>query len=106
MRWTRHGGRNLFARMSVPSSQTPSPSHSEPAQKEKFITPASLAVDAALVLLFFALMFSVVRSHVQSESPVFIVLWGGGAAACLTGVFWLALQMFRVVLRAQRTGKK
>jgi len=99
MRWTRHGGRNLFARMS-----TPPPAQKE--QKEKFATPASLAIDAALVLLFFALMFSVVRSHVQSESPVFIVLWGGGAAACLTGVFWLALQMFRVVLRAQRTGKK
>jgi len=89
--------------MSTPPS---SEQNAQNAQKEKFVTPASLAIDAVLVLLFFTLMFSVVRSHVQSESPVFIVLWGGGAAACLTGVFWLALQMFRVVLRAQRTGKK
>ena len=105
MRWTRRAVRNLFAHMS-----TPTPPSSEPAQpaaqKEKLITPASLAVDAVLVLLFFAFMFSVVRSHVQSESPVFIALWGGGAAACLTGVFWLALQMFRAVLRAQRAEKK
>jgi hypothetical protein len=26
-------------------------------------------------------------------------------AACLTGVFWLVVQMFRVVLRAQRNAR-
>jgi hypothetical protein len=36
-----------------------------------------------------------------------IMLWGGLTAACMSGVFWLAVQMFRVVLRAQRAaGRK
>jgi len=91
---------------SLPSKPAQPVSASVPAQKEKITSPASLAFDAALALLFFALMFLVVRSHVQSESPVFIAIWGGGAAACLTGGFWLALQMFRAVLRAQRAAKK
>jgi hypothetical protein len=35
------------------------------------------------------------------------MLWGGLTAACMSGVFWLAVQMFRVVLRAQRAaGRK
>lgn len=95
--------------MSTPAS---SAQHAEsaparqPAQKEKFTTRASVLVDAALVLAFFAFMFSVVRTHVQSENPLFIALWGGGAAACLSVVFWLAIQMFRVVLRAQLAAKK
>jgi hypothetical protein len=35
-----------------------------------------------------------------------IALWAGLTAACLTAVFWLAIQMFRVVLRAQREARK
>jgi len=30
------------------------------------------------------------------------MLWGAVSSSCLTAVFWLALQMFRVVLRASR----
>ncbi|MDR1010399.1 MAG: hypothetical protein LBM04_04620 [Opitutaceae bacterium] len=70
----------------------------------KFATPRALIIDAILVIAFFAFMFSVIRPHVQTENPLFIVLWGGGTAACMAGIFWLALQMFRVVLRAQRAG--
>jgi hypothetical protein len=31
-----------------------------------------------------------------------IALWGALTTACMTGVFWLCLQMFRVVFRFQR----
>jgi hypothetical protein len=47
-----------------------------------------------------------VKSHVQSNDPKMIMLWGGLTTACLTGVFWLAVQMFRVVFKAQRMAKK
>jgi hypothetical protein len=73
--------------------------------ENKLVTPLSLAVDAVLVLAFFAYMYSVVSSHVPSSDPTMIHFWGAMCAACLSGVFWLCIQMFRVVLRAQR-GRK
>jgi hypothetical protein len=74
--------------------------------RRKLVTPASLALDAVLVIAFFAYMFSVVSTHVPSNDPHMIRLWGAVTASCLTALFWLALQMFRVVLRAQREARK
>jgi hypothetical protein len=71
----------------------------------KLVTPLSLAVDAVLVIGFFAYMYTVVSTHVPSNDPAMIHLWGVLCAACLAGVFWLCIQMFRVVLRAQRAAK-
>ena len=77
------------------------------AQSEnKLVTPASLIVDVILVGGFFVLMFTLFRIHVPSNDPKFVVLWAGLAAACISGVFWLAIQMFRVVYRAQKAAKK
>ena len=72
----------------------------------KLTSPASLAVDAILVIAFFIYIYSVVSTHVPSNDPKWIIFWGGMCAACMTGVFWLALQMFRVVLRNQRATRK
>lgn len=75
---------------------------------EKLVTPVSLIVDAILCIAFFAFMFSLLRIHVPSNDPSMVALWAGLATACMTGVFWLAVQMFRVVLRfqLQSTSKK
>jgi protein-S-isoprenylcysteine O-methyltransferase Ste14 len=72
----------------------------------KLATPASIAVDAVLVLAFFAFLFKVVAPHVPSRDPNMIRLFAGLTAACMSGVFWLCIQMFRVVLRAQREARK
>jgi hypothetical protein len=72
----------------------------------KLVTPASLLVDAVLLIVFSVYMYSVVSTHVPSRDPKMIALWGIYTTACLTGVFWLALQMFRVVFRAQREAAK
>jgi hypothetical protein len=70
-------------------------------------TAASLAIDAVLVLAFFAVLYRLVSPHVPSNDPKMILLWGGLCSACMSGVFWICLQMFRVVLRAQReAGRK
>jgi hypothetical protein len=74
--------------------------------ERKLVTPTSLAVDAVLCIAFFALLYGRLRSHVPSHDPKMIALWAGLTAACLTAVFWLAVQMFRVVLRAQREARK
>jgi len=72
----------------------------------KLVTPASLLVDLVLVGGFFGLMFCILRSHVPSYDPRVVAAWSALTALCMSGVFWLALQMFRVVLRAQRSEKK
>jgi hypothetical protein len=72
----------------------------------KIVTPVSLVVDAVAVLAFFVFLFTLLRPHVPSTDPRMIVLWAGLTSACMSGVFWLALQMFRVVLAAQRANRK
>ncbi|MGH7959123.1 MAG: hypothetical protein ACREH8_19245 [Opitutaceae bacterium] len=72
----------------------------------KLTSPASLFVDALLVVGFFLFIYSLVSSHVPSNDKSMILLWGGLCAACMTGVFWLCVQMFRVVLRAQRADRR
>lgn len=75
-------------------------------EKKSAVTPVSLIVDAILVGGFFVLMFTLFKIHVPSNDPKMVVLWAGLAAACISGVFWLAIQMFRVVYRAQKAAGK
>jgi hypothetical protein len=78
----------------------------EPDQMQKLTTPVSLAIDAVLVVVFFIYMYTVLSTHVPSTDPKMILIWGLYTTSCLTGVFWLALQMFRVTYRAQREARK
>ncbi len=70
--------------------------------EKKLVTPFSLAVDAVLVIAFFVYMYGVVSTHVPSKSHRMVLLWGAACSACLTAVFWLSVQMIRVVARHQR----
>jgi hypothetical protein len=72
--------------------------------ENKLVTPASLVVDAILVIVFFVYMYSVLSTHVPSKDHRMILIWGAAGSACLTCLFWLALQMLRVIVRAQREG--
>jgi hypothetical protein len=74
--------------------------------EEKLVSPVSLVVDAVLVVAFFLYLYSLVSPHVPSNDPKMIKVWGGLCAACMSGVFWLCIQMFRVVFRAQRRAKR
>lgn len=59
-------------------------------------------VDLFLVAAFFSFFFTVLRPHVPSNDPTLVRLWAGLAAGCMSGVFWLALQMLKTVFRFQR----
>ncbi len=72
----------------------------------KLTTPLSLLVDAVLVIAFFLFIYTIVSPHVPSNDRSMILLWGGLTAACMSGVFWLCIQMFRVVLRAQLADRR
>jgi RsiW-degrading membrane proteinase PrsW (M82 family) len=74
--------------------------------EEKLVTPVTLVVDFILVVGFFLYMFSVLRGHVPSSSTRMMNLWGAVGSSCITAVFWLALQMVRVVFRFQRATRK
>ncbi len=75
-------------------------------QPQKHTTPASLTIDAVLVIAFFLFMYSIVAVHVPTTDPSMRLLWGSLCAACMSGVFWLCIQMFRVVFRAQCAARK
>jgi hypothetical protein len=80
--------------------------------EQKHVTPVTIAVDLVLVAVFFFFMFGWVKPHVPSYDPKFVFLFGALTSLCITGVFWLAIQMFRVVvagektLRAERASKR
>jgi hypothetical protein len=64
-------------------------------------TPASIAIDAVLVAIFAVIIYRLVSPHVPSTDARMIMVWGGLCTACMSGVFWLCIQMFRVVLHKQ-----
>ena len=66
------------------------------------ISPLNIVLDGVLLLAAFFLFFRLAAPHVPSEDPVLIALWSGYAAACMTGVFWIAWQMLKAVFRHQR----
>lgn len=74
--------------------------------EKKSVSPASLILDLVLTAGFFVYIFGVVKPHVTSRDASMITLWGALAAGCMTGVFWLAMQMFKSVLRFQRASRK
>jgi hypothetical protein len=74
--------------------------------EQKLTSPVSLVVDAILVIAFFLFIYSIVAPHVPTTDAKMTLLWGGLCAACMTGVFWLCIQMFRVVLRAQQADRR
>ncbi len=74
--------------------------------EKKPFSVLSLVIDLVLVGLAFCLFYRLVVSHVPSNDPRMIKLWGGLGAGCMAGVFWLALQMMKVVYRFQRDSRK
>jgi hypothetical protein len=84
----------------------PTASNSPDIKLDKLTSPVGLVVDAILVIGFFVFMFGLLKSHVPSNDPKMVFLWAGLTAGCMSGVFWLAIQMFRVVLSAQRLASK
>ena len=69
----------------------------------QLIRKSDFLVDIVLVGIFFCLFaFRWLPSHVPSNDPTMVTLWSIGTAACMSGTFWLALWMLRVVARYQK----
>jgi len=66
----------------------------------------NFVIDTVLTATAFGIFYWLVNSHVPSNDPMMIRFWGSMAAGCMTGVFWLALQMMKTVYRFQRDSRK
>jgi len=73
---------------------------SSPAKKSFSIL--SLVIDLALTAVAFVIFYTLVHTHVPSTDPKMITLFGALTAGCMSGVFWLALNMLKVVFKFQR----
>jgi hypothetical protein len=74
--------------------------------EKKLIGKGAMVMDIAIAGLFFIFMAFALRPHVPFDGEQNVVLWAAITAAPMTGVFWLALQMFRVTLVDQIRRKR
>ncbi|MBA4138328.1 MAG: hypothetical protein C0518_13530 [Opitutus sp.] len=74
--------------------------------EKKGLSVVGVAIDLIIAAGFFSFFYYVLQSHVPSNDPTMVRLWATLASACMTGVFWLALQMLKTVFRFQRANRK
>jgi hypothetical protein len=77
-----------------------------PSSGNKPISSLQIVIDLVACAAFFVFFFLALQPHVPSEDPAMIRLWGALASACMTGVFWMAMHMVRVVYRFQRDSRR
>jgi len=75
--------------------------------KPKLVTRQGVIIDLVITAVFFVWMTGVLKKHVPwSESgPTAVLLGAAYCGACLAGVFWMALNLFRVTLADQMLQK-
>jgi hypothetical protein len=75
--------------------------------KPKLITKHAVVIDLVLTVVFFVWINSILKKHVPwSEAGQTAVLLGAAyCGLCLAGVFWMALNLFRVTLADQMLPK-
>ena len=71
---------------------------SDNSEDQPLVTKTGKVVDFLLSAAFFFFMFWVLKPHVPSEDPLAVKIVAGMTSLCMTGVFWIAVGMFRVTL--------
>jgi hypothetical protein len=73
---------------------------------KKSISAVTIIIDLVLTAVAFAIFYWMVESHVPSNDPAMVMLWAALTAGCMSGVFWMAWQMLKVVFAFQRESRK
>jgi hypothetical protein len=68
----------------------------------KLVGPTAIVCDILLTGLFFVFMTFVLKAHVPTDEAQYQLIFGTYGSSCLSGVFWLALQCFRVTFTDQK----
>ena len=80
---------------------------SDETKDKPLISFYGLIFGTLLSIAFFFFMTYVLMPHVPSEDPTTVKIVAGMTSFCMTGVFWLAANMFRVTyVDFQRTKKR
>ncbi len=75
--------------------------------KPKLITKQAVIIDLVLTVVFFVWITSILKKHVpwSEAGPTAVLLGAAYCGLCLAGVFWMALNLFRVTLADQMLQK-
>lgn len=75
--------------------------------KPKLVTKWGVVVDLTLTVVFFLWMSTILRKHVPwgEAGETAVILGSLLCSACLSGVLWMALSLFRVTLADQMLPK-
>jgi hypothetical protein len=71
---------------------------SDQTEDQPLVSKTGIVVDLILSIAFFTFMFWVLMPHVPSYDPHAVYIVAGMTSFCMTGVFWIAANMFRVTL--------
>lgn len=71
---------------------------SDQTEDKPLVSKTGLVVDFLLSIAFFGFMFWILMPHVPSSDPTAIYIVAGMTSFCMTGVFWISANMFRVTL--------
>lgn len=63
---------------------------------QPLVSKKGVLIDLGLSVLFFLFMREVLVPHVPSQDPTSVLIVSSMTALCMTGVFWIAANMFRV----------
>jgi len=97
----QRAAKNLF---DIPRAAPSIRAMSQPEKKP--VNFVEIAIDLALCAGVFVFFKSLIVPHVPSTDPRMVTLWSALASSCMTGVFWLAMQMVKVVFRFQVASRK
>ncbi len=73
---------------------------------KEFIGKKFLGLSIVLALVFWVCFTRMLLPFIPAETPGMQYLFSGFTAACLTGVFFVASQMFFLVLQEHRKAKR
>ena len=71
---------------------------SNDSNEQPLISKKGIVIDLILTVLFFFYMRDVLIPHVPSEDPTAVNIVASMTSFCMSGVFWMAVNMFRVTL--------
>lgn len=71
---------------------------SDQTEDKPLVSKTGIVVDLILSIAFFSYMFWILMPHVPSYDTNTIYFVAGMTSLCMTGVFWIAANMFRVTL--------
>jgi len=75
-------------------------------EHKSLISKSGIFIDIILSIIFFCFMTKILATHAPAETEKMRLIVGAYTSSCLTGVFWLTIQLFRVTLVDQLRRKK